>query len=52
VTFEANDAYGSRTQEDREQSLKTGTENMQNKTNYEQKQTYFEGKTHYENCNT
>jgi hypothetical protein len=45
VTFEGNDAYGSKTQDDRQQSLKTGTENTQNKPhNYEQNQTYSAGK--------
>jgi hypothetical protein len=44
VTFEANDAYGSKTQDKRQQSLKKGIENMQNKPHkYEQKQTYSGG---------
>jgi hypothetical protein len=45
VTFEADDVCGSKIQDERQQSLKTGTENMQNTThNYEQKQTYSAGK--------
>jgi len=53
VTFEANDAYGSKTQDKRQQSLKKGIENMQNKPHkYEQKQTYSGGENHDENCNT
>ena len=44
MRFEANNAYGSKTQDERQRILMTGIENMQNNPhNYEQKQTYSAG---------